>query len=192
MSFLLNLFGTGIRYWVCDIPTEQFNEMEQIRIKHSVEWEVLLSDFDFLKHYDYAHWSEISSFSEQKGFYLNSHNKVEIKEKNRFIARFKADELMNANALFPLYKTFNLHSNFPNHPATERLIIKQEETGLFAKYELFTEEFQIEKLQFQLEITEQHSLLKSIIYPEISIIEQKEDTVVTGISIQIPITISLS
>jgi hypothetical protein len=192
VSFLLNLFGTGIRYWICDIPTEQFNEMEQIRVKHSVEWEELLCDFDFLKHYGYAHWSELSSYPEQKGFYLNSHNKAEIKEKNRFIARFKAEELMNTNALFPLYKTFNLHSNFPNHPATERLIIKQEETGLFAKYELFTEDFLIEELQFQLEITEQYSLLTGIKYPEISIIEQKEDTVITGITIKTPKIISPS
>jgi hypothetical protein len=192
VSFLLNLFGTGIRYWICDIPTEQFNEMEQIRVKHSVEWEELFCDFDFLKHYGYAHWSELSSYPEQKGFYLNSHNKAEIKEKNRFIARFKAEELMNTNALFPLYKTFNLHSNFPNHPATERLIIKQEETGLFAKYELFTEDFLIEELQFQLEITEQYSLLTGIKYPEISIIEQKEDTVITGITIKTPKIISPS
>jgi hypothetical protein len=192
VSFLLNLFGTGIRYWICDIPTEQFNEMEQIRVKHSVEREELLCDFDFLKHYGYAHWSELSSYPEQKGFYLNSHNKAEIKEKNRFIARFKAEELMNTNALFPLYKTFNLHSNFPNHPATERLIIKQEETGLFAKYELFTEDFLIEELQFQLEITEQYSLLTGIKYPEISIIEQKEDTVITGITIKTPKIISPS
>ena len=192
MSFFLNLFGTGIRYWICDIPTEQFNEMEQIRVKHSVEWEELLCDFDFLKHYGYAHWSELSSYPEQKGFYLNSQNKVEIKEKNRFIARFKADELKNTIALFPLYKTINVPSDFSCNPATERLIINQEETGLFAKYELFTEELLIEKLQFQLEITEQYSLFTGITYPEILIIEQKEDTVITGISIKTPKIISPS
>ena len=192
MSFLLNLFGTGIRYWICDIPSEQYNEMEQIRVKHSVKWEELISDFDFLKHYGYAHWSELSSFPEQKGFYLNAQNKLEIKEKNRFIARFKADELLNTIALFPLYKTINLPSDFPCNPATERLIIKQEETGLFAKYELFTEELLIEKLQFQLEITEHNSLLTRITYPGIYIVEQKEDTLITGISIKAPMIISPS
>ena len=105
MNYILNLFGTGIRYWICEIPISVFEEMTRIQIKQKVEWEQLLFDFDFLKHFGYHHWSELSKHPEQTGFLLDPQNRIEIKQGSKFIARFRANELTNHETLFPLYQS---------------------------------------------------------------------------------------
>jgi hypothetical protein len=39
MNYIINLFGTGIRYWHCEVDQDMFDEMNRIRIKNQVEWE---------------------------------------------------------------------------------------------------------------------------------------------------------
>ncbi len=111
MPCIINLFGIGIRYWICKLPEDIYDEMQQIRIKHSFEWEQLLFDFDLLAHFGYAHWSELSDNPEQTGFLLDPQNRIEIKQGAKFIARFRANELTNDATLFPLYQNSQIDWN---------------------------------------------------------------------------------
>ena len=51
MNYIINLFGTGIRYWHCEVDQDMFDEMNRIRIKNQVEWEIVLFNLEFLNYY---------------------------------------------------------------------------------------------------------------------------------------------
>jgi len=65
MGYIINLFGTGIRYWNCEVAQEVFDDMNRIRGKNQVAWEQVLFDLDFLNHYGFGHWSELAKSSDQ-------------------------------------------------------------------------------------------------------------------------------
>lgn len=81
MAIIVNLFGEGIRYWICDIPTDKFQEMEQLKTEQNEEWEQSLYDLSFLKNFGYLHWSELASRGEFKLFLLNKKTELNSKEK---------------------------------------------------------------------------------------------------------------
>jgi len=67
--------------------------MKKIKLKHNVEWENLFFDFDFLNHYGFNHWSELSRTPPKVVFLINSSNLIEIKQAGKLITRFKSNEL---------------------------------------------------------------------------------------------------
>ena len=79
MAVVLNLFGEGLRCWVCDIPLAQFQEMLAIKERHQLPWERLFFDFDFIKHYGFDHWSEMATRGEHRFFSLKKNNYIELK-----------------------------------------------------------------------------------------------------------------
>lgn len=178
--FIINLFGTGIRYWICDIPMPQFEKMETIKEQHKVEWEHLLFDFDFLKRFGYEHWSEISRYPEQVGFLLNKENRIEIKLKAKLITRFFAYELSNQETLFPLYQTYEKEYQFQGLSSTKRLLIMQFEKGLIGKYEILTNQFDISTLKFGLTQLPSQVVISGIMYQGSELKCLKDDTLVTG------------
>lgn len=180
MTYILNLFGTGLRYWICEIPAPIFEEMNTIRQNKSVEWENLLFDFDFLKHFGYKHWSELSSQRAQTGFLLDPQNRIEIKQGAKFVARFRSSELDSRETIFPLYNTtrhaFPLQKKIDIHS----LLLIQFEKGLIGKYELNTEQLQIERLEFLLTSTPLPEIITGITYDNRPLKFLKDDTLITG------------
>lgn len=150
MSIIINLFGEGIRYWICDIPIQQFNEFEKIKKRNNLDWETMLFDFDFLTHFGYSHWSELSKNQEVKIFLLNHSNKLEIKERNKILLKKPSIDLLNKSSLFDLYSTEVIHFNFLMKRDFKSIVLIQNEIGLIAKYQIETSSFYIDKLNFQI------------------------------------------
>lgn len=134
MKYVINLFGTGIRVWSCQIDHEVFDDMTKIKLKHHVEWENLLFNLDFLNHYGFNHWSELSRNKPKTGFLLKTDNFIEIKQSSKRIAHFKSIELDEKQVLFPLYRTEHVLKSEPsieNHVCFKLL---QFEKGLIGKF----------------------------------------------------------
>jgi len=163
-NYILNLFGTGLRYWICEIPKPVFEEMTKIKTKKKVEWEQVLFDFDFLKHFGYDHWSELSSFPEQTGFLLDHQNRIEIKQGAKFIARFKAHELKNQETLFPLYQAFTNPFKMDESFGTKRFILMLFEKGQIGKFHFNADQFTINDLKFGLIKMKDLYFLKDVHY----------------------------
>lgn len=179
-KFIINLFGTGIRYWICEIPIPLFEEMNKIRINHKVEWENLLFDFDFLKHFGFDHWSELSPHPDQTGFLLDFQNRIEIKQGAKFIARFRANELMNSETLFPLYQTTQFDLECTPAPNTQQFILAQFEKGLVAKFNFAAKHFSIDDLTFKIQLLQNLSFLSDIELNLEVLHRSSDDTVTTG------------
>jgi hypothetical protein len=181
MSIILNLFGESIRYWVCDISNDLQLELLQAKEKYQVDMETLLFDLDFLKHVGYDHWSELSNQEEKNGFFLTRSNRIEIKQNNHLLTKFRADELYNEGLLFPKYRVEMKEQNIENQSEENRMVIVQHEIGLFGKYQLETHEFDIDELKFHLAKTNQDGvgeLLHKIDYQGDFLLLLKDDTVV--------------
>ena len=63
MSIVLNLFGDGIRYWICDIPIARFEKMKQLKEQENSDWEQLFYDLSFLKDFAFDHGSSLATCS---------------------------------------------------------------------------------------------------------------------------------
>jgi hypothetical protein len=180
MSFIINLFGTGIRYWICEIPLPIFDEMSEIKEKNQVEWENLLFDFDFLKHFGYDHWSELSMHPEQIGFLLDPLNRIEIKQGSKFIARFRANELTNHETLFPLYQTAHSELSYPTDSGCQTIVLIQFEKGLISKYKFESNLFTINDLSFKTSSIKELYFLNDIALNQIELVSCSDDTVAIG------------
>lgn len=175
-SFIINLFGTGIRYWCCEVPIEMYDEMKLIKEKKQVGWENLLFDFDFLNHFGFNHWSELSILQEQIGFLVIPENRVEIKSGSKFITRFRAVDLNNTGTLFRLYNTNLAKQIIENKPLSKSFILINYEKGLIAKYQFITEYFKIENLVFHLETFGESLILKNINHKSVIIPRIADDS----------------
>jgi hypothetical protein len=164
MSYIINLFEIGIRYWICDLPEPIFEEMLRLQTKHKVHWEQLLFDFDLLKHFGYNHWCQLSQQTEKTGFLLEPQNRIEIKQGSKFIARFKADQLTNSSTLFPLYQITETKWLPDTKEGCKTFILTQHEKGLIGKFKFEADEFKIEYLNFNIKNLESFSFLSEFEY----------------------------
>ena len=186
MSFIINLFGDSIRYWKCSISDEQFIEFEKIKIKNHLTWETLLVNFEFLNHFGFSHWSELSKEKVQTVFILNPVNKIEIKEKNKFILKISSDKILNNNSLFELYNTSITPLKNILQTKGKSFIISQKETGLYGKFELEISNFDINKLKFN--VFSEDSVFKietlnSLFYNDQILTIKKEDTMIRNFQV---------
>jgi hypothetical protein len=149
MAVVLNLFGEGLRCWVCDIPLAQFQEMLAIKERHQLPWERLFFDFDFIKHYGFDHWSEMATRGEHRFFALKKNNSIELKEKRKMLFKIDADELDLNFTLFPIFQiSVEENIRFPQLPGMKTILLVEQETGCFGKFEIQTTTFDINQLQF--------------------------------------------
>ena len=179
-KFIINLFGMGIRYWICEIPIPLYEEMNKIRLNHKVEWENLLFDFDFLNHYGFSHWCELSAHPEHSGFLLDLQNRIEIKQGAKFIARFRANALLNEDTLFPLYQTVEIDFPFSTKPGFQTLILIQFEKGLIAKFKFESNVFSMDNLSFRIYALKHMNFLSAIDLNQSPLESDSNDTVATG------------
>lgn len=173
----INLFGTGIRFWLCEIETSVYEKMLHYQQRDNNHWENLFFDFDFLAHFGYKHWSEFSSEKEQVGLLLDPINKIEIKQAQRIISRFKASELTGIDTLFQLHETkMNTLTLSPNK-GYKQFTLVQFEKGLIGKFKLQTDSFQVEDLKYELLQLDSFQLLFNIDYQGNLLRKTKDDSV---------------
>lgn len=189
MSFVINLFGECIRYWKCSMTSELYTEFCKIKAKTNLPWETLLINLEILNHFGFAHWSELSNENEKKLFLINSENKIEIKQKNKYLLKIKSDLILNQTSLFELFHT-EIRKNESNPTSIglneKQFIIFQKETGLVAKYLLNQPSFDIYQLKFNLisEINSTNQIwLSSLEYANEFLTTKKEDTLIRSFEI---------
>ena len=180
MNYIINLFGTGIRYWNCELEQIVFDDMNRIRLKNMVEWEQVLFNLEFLNHYGFSHWSELSSEPAIVGFLLDAQNRIELKQKSKLITRFRASELGTAATLFPLYDTSFIQESFFEKPTIKSFQLIQFEKGLIGKFKFESDAFSIEQLHYVLSSIGKKTFLTSITIEKIALISSQEDGLVTG------------
>lgn len=154
--------------------------MKKIKLKHNVEWENLFFDFDFLNHYGFNHWSELSRTPPKVVFLINSSNLIEIKQAGKLITRFKSNELDQHQVLFPLYRTKENRKPEPTLNNEVQLKLIQFEKGLIAKFVFQSDKFSIDTLEFNLDKIESLNFLESICFDSSKLEINLEDTVIVG------------
>ena len=183
MSYIINLFGNGIRYWVCDTDAPILEPLNALRLQRSLRWDQVLFDLSLLNRHGIDHWSSLSQQGEKLGFVLSDQNRIEIKKASKLIQRFHSIELYNDQTLFPRFQTNTLP--FPDR-STDQLIILQFETGLLGKYRFTSDQIQMEDLNFMLERPipqENDLLLTGITHRGNALVSEQEDTVVRGLRV---------
>jgi hypothetical protein len=180
MNYIINLFGTGIRYWNCELPIDVFNDMHQRIQKHNVRWEEMLFDLEILNHYGFEHWSKLSPIPANVGFLLQPQNRIEIKQESKLITRFKAIDLKTESTLFPLYQTVFIKESTKDKADIKSFKLIQMEKGLIGKYKFQSEKFSIDQLGFTLSSIEKKQFLLQIKVEDRILGSSQEDNVIIG------------
>lgn len=141
-------------------------------------------NFDVLEFLGFSSWTELPNSNEFSLFPLTVKNKIEIKQGNKKILHIPANEIV-APALFPIYQIEQSVISVDDKEH-HTIIIKQDEIGLFGKYELKLDRFHLDQLSFvinnQCEFLNEPSL-SNLIYNQKAVKRTHEDTLVTAISV---------
>ena len=176
----INLFGTGVRYWLCELKASVFDEMERLRIAKNAQWENLLFDFGFLERFGYKHWSELSTRKEQVGLLLDSMNRIEIKQSHKIISRFQASELTGGDTLFQLHNILSKRIVIQSDEVTKRFVLMHFEKGLMGKFLINAEDFRIGEIVYETKSIYQFQFLANIHYKSSVLEKIKDDSLTTA------------
>lgn len=147
MPTIINLFGTGIRCWICEIPLHRYNQLKEVAAFHNTTLDNILFDLEILQRLGYKHWSTIFPIEEIVGFIIDDRNKVEIKNGTKILSKFISSQILGHEAFFKLYTTKEVEFKITNRPEHKYLLLGQKEIGSY-KYKVNTDNFEIEKLCF--------------------------------------------
>jgi hypothetical protein len=111
-----------------------------------------------------------------EGLLKTPKNQIEIWYKNRKVQKLKCNDLKEELALFPLYKITIQEMK----PYLEKgFYVEQKEIGLIGSFEIMTDNFNIDDLDFQLLQLNDHLLLKGLVYNNQVLKSKKKDTLIT-------------
>ena len=180
---ILNLFGDGVRYWICDLDAPVMEPVIDYKEKHLLAWDQVLFDLSALKRLGYTHWGDLAFYPEKSGMILSENNRIELKKASRFLEKFRAEKLISEDLIFPQYQTEIIPSEIF---LLNQLVILQFETGLIGKYRIEVEKIRMDDLTFILEQpirSEEDLLLTGLTYKGELLFKTEEDTVVRGLRV---------
>ena len=175
------MFGNGIRVWVCDIENSLFLDME--KQLNGQSWDLAIVDYDFLKHFGYYHWSELSSHPEIIGLELSSSSRIEIKRTSKKLGGFKGVDLVEQQALFPMYNTI-LKSTCSIPSGKKRLLILENETGQTHSFKIELDEVLMNQLEFQIQEFGSRFYCTGIAFNNQLLVSDRNDTVMRGLNVR--------
>lgn len=174
----INLFGEAwkLKQLVLSDMLLQTFEETAIKMKQSLV-EVITDPF----FYHYLKNEKIQSIDDLEGItvegLLNSpKNQIEIWYKNKKVQKLKINDLIEELLLFPLYNTSIQYAN-PN--LEKGIFVEQKEIGLVGSFEIYTANFNINNLEFQLLQSKEQFLLQNIVYEGQKLTSKKQDTLIT-------------
>lgn len=177
----INLFGDGIRTSEYLVPLELYEKLEKFKHSKNYLWEILLFDIELLNHFGIETLDLFLNNKPSVKSKINGENKLEIKEKNKFLLKTTLDSILNKESLFDLYKTQTIFSNFVQKENFKTIIINQFEIGLIGKYEVITDYFDVNQLIFEISKEETTPLLLNEFYYENKKSKKiLEDTLIRG------------
>jgi hypothetical protein len=186
-EYIINFFGTAMRYWITNIPNELMSDMESKRMKLEKSWTQLLFDFNFLEFYGYKNWCDLSTSKEKYGLVVDNYLRIEIRKNGRMIEKINYFDFTNDNLFYPLYCK---RSKFLSWKNTGQFLIIQMEKGLVDKFRIKTEKLNMDKLIFDVGFISQFPLnpyLTGISYDKISLPSTTNETIVSEFKVfQIP------
>ena len=147
MSTIINLFGTGIRCWICEIPMHRYKQLKEVAAFHNTTFFNIIFDLEVLQNLGYNHWNNIFPIEEIVGFIIDDRNKVEIKNGTKIVSKFISNQILGKESLFNLYSTKEVDFKTVHRANYKYILIGQKEIGSY-KYRINTDEFEIEKLCF--------------------------------------------
>jgi len=147
MSYVINFFGTGIRYWICRIPDEEFQKIDRYRLKHNRCWEEVFFDLHTLEKFGYQDWESIHLLEEGKGWILEGKNWIEFK-KGRKKRKVEVGEFLGSGLIFDSFNKERDDTVLIQKKGYVDVALVQLETGLILKYNLG--EMNLDKICFKL------------------------------------------
>lgn len=178
MSTIINLFGTGIRCWVSEIPMHRYNQLKMVAEFNKTTVNNIIFDLDVLGRLGYGHWKSIYPIKEINGFIIDNSNRIEIKNERKVVSKFISKDILGKEALFNLYSTKEVEFNLKQKPNYKYILIGQKETGTY-KYSLKIDDFSIDKLCFTFckGINKENSVV-TLSYDGNTLKPKSEDTIV--------------
>jgi hypothetical protein len=176
----VNMFGNGVRVWVCDIDESLSMHLESARGKQS--WEAVLMDYSYLKHFGFDHWSQLSNLPAIIGLKLELKSSIEIKLKTKKLGRFCGLELINQASLFPLYNTIK-QGLLPKKESQRRILIVEEETGQTHSFGIEQNNIIMNDLEFILQEFGSETFCVGLCFNHQQLTSQHSDTVTRGVRI---------
>lgn len=179
-SYIVNLFGDCLRYWICDLKDETYKYIFNHKIEFDKSWEEMFFDLDFLNTIGFNHWSELSNYDEFRGFLISKNNRIEVKGKTKKVLKLNSIDLLNQKTLFPLFQVSKIQMYLPVNEL-KRFILIHFEIGQFAKYKIECDSFNVDKLEFKLITCPMINLdfiLAGIDYEGVNLINIDEETLV--------------
>ena len=90
--------------------------------------------------------------------------------------KLKINDLKEELLLFPLYKTITQKTNLQ---LEKGFYIEQKEIGLIGSFEIYTDNFIIDDLEFQLLQTNEQTILENLVYKNQVLVCKKKDSLIT-------------
>ena len=91
--YIINMFGTGVRYWVCEIPMDRFDEMESFKQKNHCSWEEIFFDLHLLKKWGYTELDELHVVLNERGWLLGGDNYMELRTNGKRKGKYGPGDL---------------------------------------------------------------------------------------------------
>jgi len=149
MSVIINLYGTGVRCWLCEIPIFRYKQLKQVADFNDATLVDVIFDLDRLNRIGYSHWSNLFSLKEICGFNIKPANRIEIKKKTHVLTKFSTQEILGQNSLFDLYNRRTVELKIQIKSGFKYILVGQKEIGRY-KYKIETDNFKIDKLCFSI------------------------------------------
>ena len=111
-----------------------------------------------------------------EGLINSPKNQIEIWYKNKKVQKLKINDLREELLLFPLYKTIIQKTNLQ---LEKGIYIEQKEIGLIGSFEIYTDNFSIDDLEFQLLQTNEQTILEKLVYKNQVLVCKKKDSLLT-------------
>jgi hypothetical protein len=174
----INLFGEVWKLKQLLLPVELLKTFEETasRMKQPLI-EVVIDPF----FYHYLKSKTIQSVEDLQGKSIerlinSTKNQIEIWYKNKKVQKLKINDLKEELLLFPLYNT-TIHNK--NSSLEDGIYIEQKEIGLVGSFEINTDDFNINNLEFQLVQTKEDIFLINLMYKNQALVCKKKDTLIT-------------
>lgn len=174
----INLFGEAWKLKQLELTETLLQTLEETAKKMKQPLvEVILDPF----FYHYLKSKTIQSIEDLQGNctegLINSHkNQIEIWYKNKKVQKLKINDLKEELLLFPLYNTTLQKANLI---LENGIYIEQKEIGLMGSFEINTDNFNIDDLEFQLLQTKELTILEKLVYKKQVLVSKKKDTLIT-------------
>lgn len=174
----INLLGEAWKLKQLVFSEELFQTFEEVAVRMKQPLTEVLIDPFF---YHYLKNKTIQSIDDLvgnsvEGLINSPKNQIEIWYKNKKVQKLKINDLMEELLLFPLYNTTIQKTNLN---LDNGIYIEQKEIGLIGSFEIYTDNFIIDDLEFQLLQTNEQTILEKLVYKKQVLVCKRKDSLIT-------------